>query len=160
MVSNNRGVYVLDGVSLEYRVERRRVKNARIEVKPWGLLVILPLFGVNALSLLEKYKNWIVKVYRKLKERERLYNSPPDRFPIFGVEYNILVDENLNGFEIDENNRVIKLGSQLSPVALKNFFKTVLLNKILNFLENMPGAVDNGYHTIVIKPQKTRWASR
>jgi len=158
MVSNS-SVYVLDGVSLEYKVERKRVKNARIEVKPWGLLVVLPLFGVNALSLLEKNKNWIVKVYGKLKERERLYNSPPDRFPIFGVEYNIRVDENLNGFEIDENNRVIKLGYRFSPVELKNFFKTLLLNKILTVLENLPSDVDKAYNKIMIKTQKTRWAS-
>ncbi len=159
MVSSCKTVIVLDGVSLTCHVERRRVKNARLEVKPWGLLVILPVYGVNPLRLIEENKNWILKVYRRLKESEVLYQSPGNMFPLLGVQYTVILDEEVNGFKIDEVHRLIRIGFNFNLSDFKNFLKKTLLDLILLFLNSLPAEIDKQYNRITVKAQRTRWAS-
>ncbi len=159
MSSTIKNTIILDGVSLEYYVRRRRVKNTRIEVKPWGVLVVLPVNCGEPLELIERNKNWILKVYRRLKENELLYQSPVNVFPLLGASYTLILDEQINKFEVDHIRHLIRIGSNFNLAGFKNFLKKTLLDRILLFLNSLPGEVDKQYNKITIKNQKTRWAS-
>ncbi|WEU40348.1 MAG: M48 family metallopeptidase [Candidatus Odinarchaeum yellowstonii] len=150
---------VLDGLSLECYVTRRRVKNARIEVKPWGVIIILPFYGGDVLKLIEENKEWILKVYKKFADSELLYGSPVNVFPLLGYSYNILFDENVKGFEVDDTLKIIRIGSQFKLSWFELFLKLLLLDRILFFLSTLPGDVDKNYNRITVKVLKTLWAS-
>lgn len=149
----------LEGFQMDYVVERRDVRNARIEFKTDGFHVILPRNIRDETDLIKKSKEWIIKAYRRYESQRNSYPHMDDKFPVFGEDYTIIVDEGFRCFEVDPDQKLIRVRSLEALKPFKAYLKRILMDKLAAIIGGLPAGIDKRYNKIYIRNQRRRWAS-
>jgi len=140
-------VIEVDDQKIEYEVERRNVKYARLEFFGRKLIVILPKNYKNEEEIITRKINWIAEKYKYLSSV--LKKELIDNFLIFGKKIQLEVDGNYVNFE------GVKLRKKDFLLLLKN----ILLEKVAKVIERYSNEMKVKVGKIIIRSQKTKWAS-
>ncbi len=131
----------------------RKIKHARIEIKPDGKIVVVAPPNTDINKILEKNKKWIEK---KLKELEKINKE------IEGKENMLL----LNGkfYKLENGSRKIKIEDSTIHFdgdykKLKKWLKNKFRREIEEKVKLFSFILGTKYKKIYIRMQKTKWAS-
>ena len=141
---------------MEYRVEYRNVKHARIDIRRGEITVILRK-GMKAEDFLQEHWNWVEKHYRQyMKTRERTL-SELDKNEVFilGERHEIVRDCKL-GPSIREGRITVCLER---PRETKEMLKELLRNEIVKRVERYSALLGERAEKIFIREQVTKWGT-
>lgn len=145
-------------VEIPYIVERRDVKNSRLEFNQGKLLIVLSKREPSELLLIHEKQNWILKNHLKIKSKldEIRQWHGENEIMIFGEKFQIkTVNEKLP--QIDIENKIIfeNKNSKKFKQLLKNLLKLELEEEIKEIGEKL----NQHPEMFRIKNQRTAWGS-
>lgn len=154
-------IITVDGVSLPYEVEHRRVKYSRLEFRGTKLHVVLPRGAKDETSLIETKIRWITKkqseIQRAIEKVGRAMKNSND-FPIFGEFFEVRGNGSLL-IEFDEKFIRCDFGNPGQVGRLSRILKKELMRKIRLMVEAYAEKFGVEFNRISIKNQRSKWAS-
>ncbi|MEM1689709.1 MAG: SprT family zinc-dependent metalloprotease [Candidatus Hadarchaeales archaeon] len=150
----------IEGESIPYTVEWRKVKYPRLELKTGKLKIILPKGVKDETPILERNLQWILKRHEEIKRaKENIANSlSGNGILIFGsfykVEPGIPLVIFLNGIQ-----KKFDLMKERDQVKLRNFLKKILREELRKLVNHYSSKFGLRFGRIYIRNQKTKWAS-
>jgi predicted metal-dependent hydrolase len=143
----NEKVIEVDNQKIEYEVERRRVKYARLEFFGRKLRIILPINYKDEETIISKKIDWISEKYRYLTSLtdENIKN----KFPILGEFKQIEVNGTYVNFE--------EMNLRKEDFVL--LLKKILSEKLENLVKKYSNEMKVKERKIIVRAQKTKWAS-
>ena len=153
-------VLEVNGIKIEYTVEKRRVKYPRLEFKTGSLLVVLPENMKSEEDILEKKKSWIIRKYREIQEVANKINESldEDEVILFGRKLKIIPSEEL-GIDLKEGKISINPESEVHHRKIKKQIRKILREKIEEAVEEYSKKLCLKPGKIFIKNQRSKWAS-
>lgn len=145
---------LIDGEEYKIEIIRKNNKNTYIRVKNNTIVVTTNyLVSNNSIKkLIENNKDSIIKMASRVKKKEQKDND--NNFYLFGKNYNVIYDENIENIELNESNIIVKDTKKLDKF-LNNYIKTTFQNHLNywynQFKENIPKP------TVKIRSMKSRW---
>ncbi|MEM5861202.1 MAG: YgjP-like metallopeptidase domain-containing protein [Candidatus Aenigmatarchaeota archaeon] len=132
---------------ITYFVIKREIKYPRLEFKNNLLYLIIPKNFKDFKSLIKKREKWILKKQELINKFLEKGKGTSNKFILFGtpIELNNFRLKFLNGAENSER--------------IKNVLKQMLFQKIKPIVENYSQKLGINYNKILIRNQKTKWAS-
>ncbi len=103
----------INDLDVTYRVERRDVKHARIELKTGRLVLIAPRRHMDEKRIIQKHKNWI---YRKINEIQAIKQNAAGLVPIIRT---------MNEFKRIVKKSILKNEQRMGVKASRVFFKNM-----------------------------------
>lgn len=146
----------------EFDIVRRKVKYARIEIKPDGQVQFIAPPSYSDERIREFYlakRSWIEKTQAKILAQKS--NIPRNRLRIFGEFYEVVIDESENSVAIDHVDKIIRtkhdlLGdSALREQLLRGLAVTVLKDRT----QHLATRHNLKYGKIAVRSQKSKWGS-
>jgi predicted metal-dependent hydrolase len=143
----NEKVIEVDNQKIEYEVERRRVKYARLEFFGRKLRIILPINYKDEETIISKKIDWISEKYRYLTSLtdENIKN----KFLILGEFKQIEVNGTYVNFE--------EMNLRKEDFVL--LLKKILSEKLENLVKRYSNEMKVKERKIIVRAQKTKWAS-
>jgi predicted metal-dependent hydrolase len=143
----NEKVIEVDNQKIEYEVERRRVKYARLEFFGTKLRIILPINYKDEETIIAKKIDWISDKHRYLTSLtdENIKN----KFLILGEFKPIEVNGTYVNFE----------GMNLRKEDFVLLLKKILSEKLENLVKRYSNEMKVKERKIIVRAQKTKWAS-
>jgi|Deesub1362B_J571_1020462.scaffolds.fasta_scaffold00997_9 hypothetical protein len=153
-------VFKANGVEVEYRVEKRRVKYPRLEFKTGSLLVVLPENMKSEEDILERKKSWIIRKYREIQEVVNKINESldEDEAILFGRKLKIVPSEEPS-IDFERGKVLINPESEAHHRKIKKQIRKILREKIEEAVEEYSEKLCLKPGKIFIKNQRSKWAS-
>ena len=143
----NEKVIEIDNQKIEYEVERRRVKYARLEFFGKKLKIILPRNYKDEEAIVAKKIDWISDKYRYLTSL--MDENIKNKFLILGEFKPIEVNGTYVNFE----------GMNLRKEDFVLLLKKILSEKLEEFVKRYSNEMKVKERKIIVRTQKTKWAS-
>ncbi len=154
---------VIAGVRIPYRVDRRNVRNTRLEFRKGELLVVLSPSESSEAEILKEKQKWVLKNYLKICERRNQIRTWHDesQIMIMGKPFTFVEYVEGHGVWIDFERKAIHMNRKIQrhKSQVKNILKRKLaeeIHKRINMFSEELGRNPNGFR---IKTQKTSWGS-
>lgn len=145
-------------IKIPYTLEKRNVKNSRLEFNQGKLKIILSKKERNEQTLIKEKQRWILKHYFKINEKLneiRKWHSK-DEMMILGKGFQIKkTDEKLSKFDFE--NHIVFEGK--NKKKLKVLFKDLLKSELEKMIEEVGEKLNQHPEGFRIKNQKTAWGS-
>ncbi|MEF8798763.1 MAG: SprT family zinc-dependent metalloprotease [Candidatus Bipolaricaulota bacterium] len=147
-------------------VESSNASQARIDIKPKGVKVIVPEgSGLDPEKFMEEKREWVLKYYREMQDiladlPERTFEEG-ESFPYQGEEHEIKYSE---ANQVTVKNREIHLPketveSKLPATVLEDFLREKAREEIKSVIAKYSDEIDEDYERLYIRNQKTKWGS-
>jgi len=158
--SKNSKVIRMNGTDLPYEVARRDVRYPRLEFKTGGLLAILPKSWKDETHLLERKMDWIWRKHEEIRKAiDKIKNQKNSQgLFIMGDFFEIHEDGSLK-IDFDEKRIKCNLGDRNQLRRLIAILKKKLLDELDPAIENYSKKFGVEFNKILIKNQRTKWAS-
>ncbi len=150
------------GRKIDYVLERRKVRNARLHFSAGRFLVVIPdrLKDGSEVDFLREKRKWILKKYAMLENVSSIVNSDmrENRMPILGDHYQIAPSEK---FSFDKGSKMLNMDFQNRRHVgkLGKILKNILCEEIDRVLKKYSGLTGGKKFTLSVRKQRTRWAS-
>ncbi len=150
----------VNGETLPYRVEQRRVKYPRLELRTDELLVILPKGWKDEGPLLEEKRDWILKKRSEIREAvEKLKDGAQGPgLPILGEFFALRPGSSL---VVDHARKVIEYNpddaGQLRRLAA--ILRKMLASELQAACEHYAKRFNVTFRRICVKRQRSKWGS-
>jgi predicted metal-dependent hydrolase len=143
----NERIIEIGNQKIEYEIERRRVKYARLEFFGRKLRIILPRNYKDEEAIITKKIDWILNKYRYLTSLmdENIKNN----FSLFGKLKPLEVNGTYVNFE----------GMNLKKEDFILLLKKILSEKLVELVKKYSNEMKVKERKIVVRVQKTKWAS-
>jgi hypothetical protein len=151
----SKGYYKIGSFRIEYEVDYRNVKYARLEFKTHRLLLILPKSSITPEEILKRKKNWIERKYKEIKEFYKESKLKKNEILLFGKKFRIIPSKNS---EINWSNRTIKINRNKKD-KLSKLLKNELRAKAEQITSDYKKTFGICPNKIFIRNQKTKWGS-
>lgn len=162
----------LAGQPVSYTLKRSfRARHLRLEVRPGiGLVVVVPKsykLG-DVPEVLRRRARWILQKLAEVSQLRDASKVGPletnDRIPYLGGELILTVqktDVAKGSVKLDENRLTVQLGKSDGSVAasIEKWFREEAARVLKQRADGLSGRIGMRYRRIVIRGQKTRWAS-
>ncbi|MGC8817243.1 MAG: M48 family metallopeptidase [Candidatus Hadarchaeum sp.] len=160
MEKNDRFIQV-NGEILPYSVERRRVRNPRLEFRAEGLVVVLPVGWGDETHLLKEKIGWISKKHAQIKaafERLDKRAAGGNAVPIFGELFEIRRGTSLL---FDPARRIIELNPDDTnqKKRLAAMLKKMLAEELHQAVTYYCQRFGVNFKRICIKRHRSKWGS-
>ncbi len=150
----------IDKTNLEYEVKRREIKYPRVELKTGRLVLILPMDFKDEEELLNKKSNWIHQKKKIIEDavKRASEDMDPNAFLLFGEKFHV---EKSGEISLDLENKILRIDTSNKKHIdrLKNIIRGLLKAKIEQLIEDYSKELKVKPNKILIKQQKTKWAS-
>ena len=150
----------IDETNLEYEVKRREIKYPRVELRTGKLVLILPMDFKDENELLNKKSKWIHQKKKIIEDAVKRVSEDMDLnvFLLFGEKFQI---EKSSEVSLDLENKILKIDTsdKRHVDKLKNIMRSLLKEKIEHLIEDYSKKLKVKPNKILIKQQKTKWAS-
>jgi predicted metal-dependent hydrolase len=143
----NEKIIEVDNHKIEYEVERRRVRYARLEFFGRKLRIILPRNYKDEEAIVAKKIDWISDKYRYLTSL--MDENIKNKFLILGEFKPIEVNGTYVNFE----------GMNLKKEDFVLLLKKILSEKLEEFVKRYSNEMKVKERKIIVRTQKTKWAS-
>jgi len=143
----NEKVIEVDNQKIEYEVERRRVKYARLEFLGRKLRIILPINYKDEETIIAKKIDWISDKYKYLTSLTD--EDIKNKFLILGEFKPIEVNGTYVNFE----------GMNFKKEDFILLLKKILSEKLEEFVKRYSNEMKVKERKIIVRTQKTKWAS-
>ncbi len=142
------------GLDIPYLVSKRKVKNARIEIKNNQVVIVLPPWMKNENQILKENAKW---VYNKFKMIHSFDINEKATF-IFGEPWAIQESSN---FTLDSGQKIIHFNKDnpLHKKHLSQTFKRRLSKKLEEFTIKYKEKYDFEIKSVRINKTETQWGS-
>ncbi|MEM5772149.1 MAG: YgjP-like metallopeptidase domain-containing protein [Candidatus Aenigmatarchaeota archaeon] len=132
---------------ITYFVVQREVKYPRLEFKDNLLYLIIPKKIKDFRILIKRKEKWILNKQKLIDKFLEKNKNMSNQFILFGTPIEI------NSFKLKFLSKI------KNPKEVKNVLKQTLFQKIKPIAENYSQKFSINYNKILIRNQKTKWAS-
>lgn len=147
-----------------YTVIKKKIKNASIKITfDRQIIISVPLrySKSDIKALIEKKKNWIEKIFKKLETTKDRINLKPNQILLFGKTYSKNLNPALkNKVIVNFNNETIDTDMNLNNRKIQAEWYRIIANDYLSRRVNeLAQKHDFTFNRITVRGQKTRWGS-
>lgn len=144
------------------KVVRRKVKYARIEIKPDGEVQFIAPPSYSNERIREFYlakRSWIEKTQAKIAARQVIH--PSDRLRIFGELYEVVKDESEDSIAIDHTARIIRTKYDLTgdSALREQWLRGLAVTLLKERTYHLAARHNLKYSKVTVRSQKSKWGS-
>ncbi|MBR9681562.1 MAG: M48 family metallopeptidase [Candidatus Altiarchaeota archaeon] len=154
---------LLDGIKIPYRVERRSIKNTRLEFDKGQLWIFLSRRELNEKAILLEKKRWVLKHYLKLKQRLEVIKKwhGKNQIMVLGGPFTFVNYIKGRGARVDFGQKIIHMNWESSrhKTRVKNLLKKRFRDELNNRLKTFSEELRQEPVGFRIKNQRTSWGS-
>ena len=145
-------------MEIPYKIERRKVKYPRLELKGLQLVVILPPEIDDSTKIIEKRKSWIQRKWSTIQKTIERAGIPKD-FKIFGETY--IIEKTTEKPRISHIEKKVYINPEKSEhyKAIINQLRKLLKIKVKPIVEEYAAKYDLKLNKVLVKRQTTKWGS-
>lgn len=151
----------VNGETVSYTIEWRRVSYPRLEFRFGDLRVILPRGMRDETPVVEKNLGWILRKreqFREARERVKAELGGEEGILILGILHRTEPGKPLV-LSLDGRSRKFNLGKEGGRRRLKGFLRRFLLEEVHRLAREYSSRWGVEFRRIYLRNQRTRWAS-
>jgi len=156
-------LFRVGGVEVPYRVERRNVKNTRLEFRKGELWVVLGRWERDEGGILRDKQEWVVKNHLRIQEAlsESGKWHGDGEVMVGGEVFRLVKGGWVKKAEVREGERIIRFNpaGRGHRTGVKNGLKRMLVRKVNEWVEEFGERLGQKPEMIRIKNQRTAWGS-